>query len=480
MLDKVSKLFLAILLSAPWAIGQSTFGDILGVVKDPSQGTVLAAQVVLTRVEDKSEHSATTDADGAFHFVNLRPGHYDLVISALGFAEFKISSAQLHARQTMRFDVALQLASAAQTIEVGGDSGPVINTENATIGDSKNFQQITSLPVNYRGTTTSPLAMLATVPGAQQDANGNVSVGGGLPSQVQYSVDGSPTVNIRQNGALGNMNPSSELIGEFKVTQFNNNAEFAQLGDVTISTKSGTAQFHGSLFEYTQNSAFDAAVWGSNINGRTLKPHKVFHTFGGSLGGPLEIRKLTHGRLKTFFFADYEGNRKRYSTPLFLFVPTAAMRTGDFSALSTPLMDAFTGKPYSGNKIPSGTQCTSSQDCISPVAANLLNNYLPAPNIQNGAANFGVTANYLQQTATPGNTNGYDVRVDRTLTAKQSLFVRWSWKRLNSQSLTDSFLNTVNNFLPPDTDLENNKNLIVSHNYAISDHLVNEARFGLS
>jgi len=480
MLGKLSTVCLAILLSAPWAIGQSTFGDILGVVKDPSQGTVLAAQVILTRVEDKSEHSATTDADGAFHFVNLRPGHYDLLVSAPGFAEFKISSAQLDVRQTIRFDVALKLASAAQTIEVGGESGPVINTENATIDDSKSFQQITSLPVNYRGTTTSPLAMLATVPGAQQDANGNVSVGGGLPSQVQYSVDGSSTVNIRQNGALGNMNPSSELIGEFKVTQFNNNAEFAQLGDVTISTKSGTEQFHGSLFEYTQNSALDAAVWGSNINGATLKPHKVFHTFGGSLGGPLNVPKLTHGKPQTFFFADYEGNRKRYSTPLFLFVPTAAIRMGDFSALSTPLIDPFTGKAYPGNRIPSGSQCTSSQDCLNPVAANLLKNYLPAPNIQNGAANFGVTANYLQQTATPGNTNGYDLRIDRTLTSKQSLFVRWSWKRLNSQSLTDSFLNTVNNFLPPDTDLENNKNLIVSHNYAISDHLVNEARFGLS
>jgi hypothetical protein len=480
MLGKLSTFLLATLFAASWAVGQSIFGDIVGVVKDPSQGTVLAAKVVLTRVEDKSEHTAMTDADGAFHFVNLRPGHYDLVITASGFAEFKISSAQLDARQTVRLDVALKLASAAQTVEVGSESGPVINTENATIGDSKSFQQITSLPVNYRGTTTSPLAMLATVPGAQQDANGNVSVGGGLPSQVQYSVDGSSTVNIRQNGALGNMNPSSELIGEFKVTQFNNNAEFAQLGDVTISTKSGTEQFHGSLFEYTQNSAFDAAVWGSNINGATLKPHKVFHTFGGSLGGPLQIPRLTHGRPKTFFFADYEGNRKRYSTPLFLFVPTAAMRTGDFSALSTPLMDPFAGKAYPGNKIPSGSQCTNSRDCINPVAANLLNNYLPAPNIGNGTANFGVTANYLQQTATPSNTNGYDVRIDRTLTAKQSLFVRWSWKRLNSQSLTDSFLNTVNNFLPPDTDLENNKNLIVSHNYAISDHLVNEARFGLS
>jgi len=138
--------------------------------------------------------------------------------------------------------------------------------------------------------------MLSTVPGAQQDANGNVSVGGGLPSQVQYSVDGSSTVNIRQNGALGNMNPSSELISEFKVTQFNNNAEFAQLGDVTISTKSGSEQFHGSAFEYLQNDAFDAEVWNSGD-----KPLKAYNTFGGSLGGPLVLPKLLHGKAKTFF-----------------------------------------------------------------------------------------------------------------------------------------------------------------------------------
>ncbi len=458
---------------------QSTFGGIVGVIKDPGQGAVAGAVVTLTNVDDRTERSTSTDSNGAFQFVNIKAGRYELVVHADGFAEYKMTSLQLDARQTLRADAELKLASTSQTVEVAGDSGPVINTENATIGDSKDFQQITNLPVNYRGATTSPLAMLATVPGAQQDANGNVSVGGGLPSQVQYSVDGSSTVNIRQNGALGNMNPSSELIAEFKVTQFNNNAEFGQLGDVTISTKSGTEQFHGSLFEYTQNSAFDAAVWGSNINGATLKPHKVFHTFGGSLGGPLTIPKLTHGKMKTFFFADYEGNRKRYSTPLFLFVPTTAMRNGDFSALSTPLMDPFTGKAYPGSKIPSGSQCTSSQDCINPVAISLLN-YIPAPNVNVSAANFGSQANYLQQTPTPSNTDGYDLRFDRTLTSKQSLFVRYSWKRLDGQSLTDSYLGTVNNFLLPDQDLEHNNNLIVSYNYSISDHLVNEARFGVS
>jgi len=472
-------LVVALFIAVQPARAQSTFGDVIGVVKDPAQGVVPGAQVSLSNLDDRTQHSEVSDADGAFHFINLKPGHYELVVSIAGFAEFKISSVQLDARQTLRFDVALKLASASQSIEVGGEAGPVINTENATLGDTKDFQQITNLPVNYRGATTSPLAMLGTVPGAQQDANGNVSVGGGLPSQVQYSVDGSSTVNIRQNGALGNMNPSSELISEFKVTEFNNNAEFSQLGDVTITTKNGTQKFHGSAFEYFQNSAFDAAVWDSNVNGNTLKPHKVFDTFGGSLGGPVFIPGQDRSNSKTFFFADYEGNRKRYSTPLFLFVPTAAMRNGDFSALSTPLLDPFTGKPYPGNKIPGGNQCTSSQDCINPVATSLLN-FIPAPNINVSAANFGSQANYLQQTPTPSNTDGFDVRLDRTLTSKQSLFVRWSWKDLNGQSLTDTYLNTLNSFLPPDQDTEHNNNVLVSHNYLLSNNLVNEARFGVS
>jgi hypothetical protein len=470
---------LVLLFSRAPTHAQSTFGDIIGVVKDPEQGVVPGARVVLTNTNERTEHEAATDADGAFHFVNLKPGLYELVIRVTGFADFKITSAQLDARQTLRFDIALKLASAAQSIEVGGESGPVINTENATIGDTKDFSQITNLPVNYRGATTSPLAMLATVPGAQQDANGNVSVGGGLPSQVQYSVDGSSTVNIRQNGALGNMNPSSELISEFKVTQFNNNAEFSQIGDVTISTKSGTKNFHGSAFEYFQNSALDAAVWDSSINGSTLKPNKVFHTFGGSLGGPVVFPERDRSNAKSFFFADYEGNRKRYSTPLFLFVPTVAMRNGDFSVQAAPLTDPFTLQPYANKKIPSGSQCTSSQDCINPVATSLLN-YIPAPNINVSAANFGSQANYLQQTPTPSNTNGFDTRIDRTITSKQSLFVRWSWKRLSGQSLTDSYLGTLNSFLPPDQDTENNNNLIVSHNYLITNNLVNEARFGVS
>jgi len=158
------------------------------------------------------------------------------------------------------------------------------------------------------------------------------------------------TVNIRQNGALGNMNPSSELISEFKVTQFNNNAEFSQLGDVNHQHENGTDKFHGSAFEYFQNSAFDAAVWDristEHAENRTSFPPRLAKPGWASVD-PGNGR----GKIQNIFFADYEGNRKRYSTPLFLFVPTVAMRSGDFSALTAPLTDPFTGKPYAGNKI---------------------------------------------------------------------------------------------------------------------------------
>src|SRR5260370_33551382 len=136
--------------------------------------------------------------------------------------------------------------------------------------------------MNYRGGNDSPLAALVAVPGVQQDSSGNLSIGGGTSAQIQYSVDGTSTVNIRQNGALNNMNPSSELISELKVTQFNNNAEFSQMADVTIITKSGTNSFHGSAFEYMQNNALDATT-----NGFDSNAHKSYNSLEERLAGPL-------------------------------------------------------------------------------------------------------------------------------------------------------------------------------------------------
>jgi hypothetical protein len=284
-----------------------------------------------------------------------------------------------------------------------------------------------------------------------------MSIGGGTPSQIQFSVDGTSTVNVRQNGALGNMNPSSELISELKVTQFNNNAEFSQLADVTIITKSGTNNLHGSAFEYLQNSALDAATYGFDS-----KAHKAYNTFGSSFSGPLSIPHVYKGQDRTFFFADYEGNRRRFTTPQVLSAPTASMRSGILTNLpGGDVVDPNTGNPFSGDQIPASR--------VSAVAQSLLSKYVPLPNFGNGIDTSG---NFRRQAPTPANLNGYDLRIDQNLSAKQQLYGRWSWKNVDTTA--------ANGLLPSEQHFETNRNLIVSHNYAVRSNLLNEARFGLT
>jgi hypothetical protein len=457
-------LFLLLLLFGwlPSAKAQSTFGDVIGVVKDPGQRAVAGAQVALTSAEEGDQHTAVTDADGAFHFVNLKPGHYNIVVSAAGFADFKISATPLAARQTLRLDVELKLASTSQTVEVAADSGPTINTENGTITGTLANQQITQLALNSRAVSTSPLSALALSPDVQQDGQGNISVGGATASMVGYSVDGISTANVRQNGALQDAYPSSEGIAELKVTAFNNNAEFAQIGDVTFTTKSGTSALHGSLFEYLQNDALDARVLNF-----TEKAPKRYNTFGGSLSGPVSVPKLYDGKDKTFFFFDYEGNRRRTSTAEQYLVPTLAQRNGDLNGLpiansTGTLMNPATGQPFQSNTIPS-TQ-------INQTAKTLLNEYYPLPNANLNSP--GASFNYETLVPTPSNTNGLDLRIDQNITAKQQVYARVSWKNV----LTD----VANPLLPNDADTEHNRSVLVSYNYAMNSKWVNEFRVGFT
>jgi hypothetical protein len=111
MFGKISACLMAILLSASWIIGQSTFGSIVGVVKDPGEGTVAGAQITLTNLDDHAQRNANANGNGGFEFVTLKPGHYELVVHADGFSDYKVSSLQLDARQNLRLDVALKLAT---------------------------------------------------------------------------------------------------------------------------------------------------------------------------------------------------------------------------------------------------------------------------------------------------------------------------------------------------------------------------------
>jgi hypothetical protein len=445
---------------------QSTFGDIRGTIHDAGNLPVPQAVVTLHDQEENTNRVATTDDSGGYLFENLKPGHYTLSVSKTGFATSSTVALELTARQSARADVTLSIEKVSQSITVEA-AAEQINTENAAVGDTRGTNQLIQMPLNFRAQTTSPLAALSLSPNVVTDSQGNIAVGGATFAMTGFSVDGISTADITTNGSLLNAYPSAEGLGELKVTAFNNSAEFAQVADVTFITKSGTNYFHGSLFEYLQNDALDAEI----LNFSTKAPIR-FNTFGGSLGGPIIIPHVYNGKDKTFFFLDYEGNRRVTSAPEQYLVPTLAERAGNLNGLpfispvtgnpTNVVVNPFTGQNFTNNTIPQGM--------LNGVSQKLLNEYYPLPNvnINNPAASY----NYETLQPTPSDTNGWDLRVDHNITTKQQIYARFSWKNLFSE--------IANPLLPNDQISEHDRSLIVSYNYTIRPTIVNEFRFGFT
>ena len=474
-------LLAALALAGPLcARAQSTFGSIRGTVTDVSGAVIPGATVTAQSLDESGVRQTTTGSGGDFLIENLKAGHYRITVRRAGFSDEAITTT-LDARQELRLPVTLSIASQAITVQV--NAGAVaLNTENGTVADTVSSMQLTQLPMNSRAVSSSPLAGLALSPSVVSDSQGNIAVGGATSAQTGFSVDGISTANVRANGALKDAYPSEESIAETTVTAFNNNAEFAQIGDVSFTTKSGTTDWHGSGFEYFQNDAMDATILGFSS-----KAPKTFNTFGGSLGGPVDVPGWNGRRHRTFFFTDYEGNRKTTSAPELLLVPTQAERNGNLSAMvaisGSPgvLTDPFTGAPYANNTIPGGAgdPCSNAMDCINPVAMKLLKDYYPLPNVNQGAIN--PAYNYQTLVPIPSNSDGWDLRIDQALTAKQQIFGRFSWKDvfLNEYN-DDTVISPANNFLPNDQAHEQNRSLVLSYNYVFSPRLLNEFRFGLT
>ncbi|WP_263374384.1 TonB-dependent receptor [Granulicella aggregans] len=424
------------------AHGQSTFGSMRGTVQDSTGAAIPGTHLTLHSMDENTDRAVDTDTDGNFVFENVKAGKYSLRAHRDGFADTVVSGISIEARQDLRIPTTMNVAAETTTVEVtsGADQ---INSENATLGDSKTNIEMTQLPLNNRATTTSPLGSLALSPNVQTDSSGNIALGGASSSMVNFSVDGISTANVRQNGALQDAYPSQEGIAAVKVTAFNNSAEFSQIGDVTFTTKNGTNHIHGSAFEYLQNQALDANPYG--FDG---KAPKKFNTFGFSLNGPVVVPYLYDGHSKTFFFADYEGNRRSTATLQQFVVPTVKDRAGDLSDIGGP-------------------QIAASQ--VSPTAKAVLN-YIPLPNVGDGST--ASTINYTNFQSTPARTDGADLRLDQTISKKQSAYARFSRKNITADY--------ANPFLPNDIDSIHNRSLLVSHTYTITPKLLNEFRFGFT
>src|SRR6202789_910266 len=362
-------------ISSPCLEAQSTFGSIRGIVQDSTGASIPDAQITLHSVDENTDRKVNADATGSYAFENVLANRYSIRAQHDGFADTVVAGVILAARQDLRYTLAMTVATQSSTVEVTSSANQ-INTENGVIGDSKGTGDIGQLPLNFRASTTSPLAALATSSNVQQDSQGNIAIGGATSNMIGFSVDGISTTNIFNSAAGENPYPSPEGIAELKVTAFNNNAEFSQVGDVTFTTRGGTNSFHGTLFEYLQNDALDAHVYNF-----AEKAPKHFNTFGGSIGGPVSVPHLYDGHNKTFFFFDYEGNRRRTSQAEQYTVPTALERTGNLSELASTLpggasdhpalTNPFTMQPYPNLTIPN----------ISSFATALLNTYYPLPNL---------------------------------------------------------------------------------------------------
>ncbi len=451
------------------------------MAQDISGAAIPDTQVTLHSIDENTDRVVTTDASGSYTLENVKAGKYSIRAQRTGFADTVIDGITLAARQDLRFTLSMTIAVEATTVQVTS-SATEINTENATVGDSKGTAEISQLPLNFRASTTSPLAALATSANVQQDSQGNFTIGGATSDMIGFSVDGISSVNVFQSGvALGvnaagsNPYPSSEGIAELKVTAFNNNAEFSQVGDVTFTTKAGTNQYHGSLFEYFQNDVLNA-----NVYNFAQKAPERFNTFGGSLGGPLSVPHLYNGHNKTFFFFDYEVNRRRTSQAEQYAVPTALDRAGNLSDLAStiPVNTSNPNCPATAGCLinpATGSQATgqpfANYQITTPLSQSslaLLNSYYPLPN----ASNLGGGLNYQTLVPAPSNTNGFDGRVDQVITSKQQVYARFNWKNL--------LVNTVNPLLPNDVDTEHDRSFLISHSYAFSSRWLNEFRFGFA
>jgi carboxypeptidase family protein len=467
-----------LLLWAASLPAQSVLGTISGNVYDPSGAVVPKASITLHRTETNTDRTVEADDLGHYSAVNVEPGTYNITATAPGFAAKIAEGVILTARQQLLFDVSLSAQSGKQTVTVSAADVGVIETESPQISAALTPKEVLDLPANYRGAgSTSPINVVQTLPGVQPDTTPypptpsthpqpalKFSLQGGLPSQTEVTVDGISAQNTTNNNIQGDAFPSAESIAEIRVDGVNNNAEYGQPGEITTVTKAGTNNYHGSLYEYMQNSAFDAIPYGTD---KANKPKKVANDFGGSFGGPVDIPHLYNGHDHTFFFVDYEGLRYPQSNVLQARVPTVAMKNGDFSAeTTTPLFDPFTGGTYPNYTVP-----------INPSSAKFLPFY-PDPNVgpageslQDAIATRGY--NYLSTRRDDISSNQADFRGDQNFGSRATLSGRYTFKNVGQ-------LQPVDLTLPYSTAYAHYQILATTFTYNISPRLSNEFRFGFT
>ncbi|HEV2397509.1 MAG TPA: carboxypeptidase regulatory-like domain-containing protein [Candidatus Sulfotelmatobacter sp.] len=400
------------------AAAQQITGSIRGTVTDPSGATVQNASVTATQVETGLTRSAQTDRSGEFIVLELPVGHYVLQVTAKGFSTYVQQGIALEVNETATLPVRLAVGTETQKLEVQADA-QLIQSTVTSLGEVVTEKDVLDLPLDGRNFSQLGLLQPGVVPltPGLAEAGGTIregegyAVNGQRPESNNFLIDGATNVNGVDGGFV--LKPPIDSIIEFKILTQNANAEFGgALGSTTnIVTRSGTNQFHGALWEFIRNDAFDA----NNYFASAQEPLKQ-NQFGGTFGGP--IRKD-----KTFFFGYYEGFRNRQGETQGATVPSQLERQGNFGQIcpegfgssgmcNNPmhqLFNIFANAPIPYNQLP----------FINPLSQSLLSLF-PV------SGSSDPTSNTFFSTETLHNdTDQFGIKVDHYLTSKDTLNFRY-------------------------------------------------------
>lgn len=439
---------------------QSDRGTITGTIADPAGAIVANAAIEARNTETGVSYPVASSATGNYTLPELPAGTYELTVTVPGFKRYVRPGLIVQAAQTIRVDATLAVGNAADAVTVTAEA-PLLKTETGDVSHVISTETMNTLPLLDIGTNgagiRNPYNVLAIVPGAYYTPPVPGAVGspdhinGGLAGSETVLIEGMDATNALGQGANAQAQPGQDQIQEWTVQAGNYAAEFGQAGQAVynVTMKSGTNQFHGSVFESYQNAYLNAGQpFTNNGNGQHLTPPSTQNDYGMTLGGPVWIPKVYNGRNKTFFFFNWEQYiRDQYVLGGTDTVPTAAYRTGNFSAamvaagnkaigtdplggtiFANEIYDPTTSRTVNGQAVttpfPNNTIPTTRLD---PIALKI-QNLLPQPFCVAGPPcnPLGVINNFQNTEFEHRETEVPSVKLDHSISAKDKLSFFWN------------------------------------------------------
>ena len=484
----VSALFL---IPARFAFAQLDQGTITGVVQDQTGAVVSGASVTLTNVDEGSVLKTRTDASGIYVFSPIKIGDYKVSVSAAGFATTTQTNLHLSIQQRLNVVISLKPGATTETITVSTEE-PLMQTQESSVGQTMDAQQINSIPLNGRNWLyVAQLAAGADPPeGSRGQGKGDFNANGQRAEENNFILDGidnNANVVDFYNGASYVVQPPPDALAEMKVQTSDYSAEFGHSAGAVVnaSIKSGTNNLHGSAWEYLRNTDFDIHDWEAEA-----LPVPAYHEnqFGATLGGPILRNKL-------FLFGDAQANRIRFAETTTETVPDAMEKAGDFSELmNTALTGAAPVQLYyqspnappvaiTNNCLVTSQYCTASQGLgitLNQTAQTMLG-YYPAPGGNPNATAGLLYNNFTEERPVVDDTFQWDVRMDVNIGAKDTLYSRHSyWNEVGLHVAPLGDILDGGGFGDDGPQKDMGQSFMTSETHVFTQTLTNEARVGFT